>query len=158
MKGEFMDSTYVQTTSDLTLYQIIGTILFIIFIVIFILAIMKAVKFSKHKPGMNNNRRRTKFIELEKDFRWRRLKVAYLISSVLIILIVIGITYTQDTQAPLQTYQDFREERALERIGTIFGMIVTTLVLWGGYFVVLPFVYKFMVSIKGYLHNPDSKK
>lgn len=151
-----MDSSYTQTSSDLPAIQAVNTVLFIILIVVAVIAIVTIVKFSKHKPGMKVSPYKAKFIELEKDFRWRRLKVVYLIASVLIVFAVIGMTYGEDMRAPLQTYQDFQEERAMDRMGTAFSAIATTLVLWGGYFVTLPLIHRFVVGTKTYFRDPSA--
>jgi len=153
-----MDSSYTQTSSDLSAIQAVNTVLFIVLIIVAIIAVVTVVKFSKHKPGIKVTPYRAKFIELEKDFRWRRLKVVYLIASVLIVFAVIGMTYSEDMRAPLQTYQDFQEERAMDRMGTAFSAIVTTLLLWGGYFLALPLVHRFMGGTKRYLSDTGSKR
>lgn len=153
-----MDSSYTQTSSDLPTIQAVNTVLFIVLIVVAIIAIVTIVKFSKHKPGMKVSPYKAKFVELEKDFRWRRLKVVYLIVSVLIVFAVIGMTYGEDMRAPLQTYQDFQEERAMDRMGTAFSAIVATLVLWGGYFVALPLIHRLVAGTKTYLSDPGATK
>lgn len=147
-----MDSIFrSQATSGLPEYQAINTVLFIILMVIATAALANIIRFSKPRPGKRTDPFKIKFIELEKDFRWRRMKVVYIVASVVIISIVIGASYGTDTQAQLQTIYDFEVERANDRAEAAFMGILTTLFLWGGYFVFMPTTYKLLMKAKQYL-------
>lgn len=151
-----MYSTYPpQATSGLSEYQAINTVLFITLIVITLIALISIIRFSKLKPSSQAEPFKARFIELEKDFGWRRLKVAYLIGSAIVILSVIGISYGTDVRAPLQTIYDFEVERAEDRMGTAFTAIITTLLLWAGYFLLLPLIFQAISKTKKYLRKPN---
>ena len=148
--------TFQQATSGLSEYQAINTVLFIVLIALVFIAIFSVVRYTKRRPN-DAKSRRSRFIELEKDYKWRRLKVVYLITSILILLIVIGASHGTDTQGICQTIYDFQVERAEARMGVAFWAIVMSLVLWAGYFLVLPAIYRFISGIKNYLSKTDVK-
>ena len=151
-----MDSSYApQVTSGLAEYRTVGSILFIVFIMVILIAFFNVLKFHKRRPGARVGPIKAMFAELEKSFRWRRLKVTYLAISIAILLLVIATSYGMDAQAPLQTAYAFEVERATARIQTVIALIVTTLLLWMCYFIVLPFIYKSILNTKSYLHNQD---
>ena len=148
--------TFEQATSGLSEYQAVNAALFIVLIVLVFVAIFSAVRYTKRRPN-DAKSRRAMFIELEKGYRWRRLKVAYLVTSILILLIVIGTSYGIDARGICQTIYDFEVERAKARMGVAFWAILTTLALWVGYFLVLPTVYRFIGGTKKYLSKTDTK-
>lgn len=148
--------TFDQATSGLSEYQAVNAALFIVLIVLVSVAIFSVVRYTKRRPN-DAKSLRVMFIELEKDYRWRRLKVAYLIASILILLIVIGASYGTDAQGICQTIYDFEVERAKARMGVAFWAILTTLVLWAGYFLILPTIYRFIKNTKKYLSNNPGK-
>ena len=146
--------TFEQATSGLSEYQVVNTILFIVLIAFILIAIFNVARYTKRKTK-DPKSRRSMFIELEKDYRWRRLKVVYLIASIIILLIVIGASYGTDTQRMCQTIYDFEVERAEARMGVALWAIMTTLILWIGYFLILPAVYRLIKNTKKYLTNQD---
>lgn len=151
-----MDSMYPsQATSGLSEYQAINTVLFIILILIGLIALVNIIRFSNHTSGKHIGPLKAKFIELEDKFRWRRVKVLYLVLSAVVILTVIGTSYGTDVRAPLQTLYDFEVERAKDRMGSALLAIVTILFLWGAYFLVLPIVYRSISKTGKYLGNPE---
>ena len=148
--------TFQQATSGLSEYQAINAVLFIVLIALVFTAVLTVVRYTKRRPTDAKSRRAT-FIELEKNYRWRRLKVVYLIASILILLIVIGASYGTDVQGICQTIYDFEVERAKARMGAALLAIVMSLVLWAGYFLVLPTIYRFISGTKNYLSKTDVK-
>lgn len=154
MIGDFVNCpAFQQATSGLTEYQAINTVLFIVLIGLIVAALINIVRYTKHNPNGHTGPLRAKFIELEKDYKWRRLKVAYLVFSVIVILIFIGASYGSDTQGVCQTIYAFEVERAGARMGVAIGAIVVTGLLWGGYFVVLPAFYRFTKGLSKYLRK-----
>ena len=143
--------TFQQATSGLTEYQAINTVLFIVLTGLIVAALINIVRYTKHNPKAHTGPLRARFIELEKDYKWRRLKVAYLVLSVIVILIFIGASYGTDTQGVCQTTYAFEVERAGARMGVAIGAIFATALLWGGYFALLPHIYKMMNNTINYL-------
>lgn len=146
--------TFQQATSGLTEYQAINAVLFIVLIGLIVAALINIVRYTKHNPTGHTGPLRAKFIELEKDYKWRRLKVAYLVFSVIVILIFIGASYGTDTQGVCQTIYDYEVERAEARMAVAISAIVAVGLLWGGYFIALPAIHKSVGWLKGYLRKP----
>ena len=152
MRGDFVNCpAFQQATSGLTEYQAINTVLFITLIGLIIIAFLNIVRYTRRGSSRHIGPLRAKFIELEKDYKWRRLKVAYLVFSVIVILIFIGASYGTDTQRVCQTIYAFEVERAGARMGVAIGAIFATALLWGGYFALLPHIYKMMNNAINYL-------
>lgn len=145
-----------QSTDSLASYQLINAVLFIILIVMILAVMSTIIKSGRLKKGKSNDKLNEKFVELEKDYRWRRLKSIYAIITVVIILGVIGVVYGSGAQVP--PYANFEIERAADRTGTAFAAIVTTLILWWSYFYILPKLFGLICKSKEYLRNPNKDK
>ncbi len=138
---------YSNTAQQLQNQQAINTVLFIVMIALAVFAIINVVRVSKRNKMLK---------ALEKDVSWRRLKVSYLLFSVIVLFLVIGGTYDNDMQAPLQTYADFQLERAVDRSNTAALSIFVILVLWSCYYLVLPHLLRLIRGGKRYLSDGES--
>lgn len=131
-----------------------NVIAFLVWIILVFLAVRSILRLGKEAPGKRLKPARKRFVELEKDYKWRRLKVSYLVFGALVMFIVIGTTYQPGEQAPLQTLSDYRLEESQARFDTIMNLLLTTLVLWGAYRFLMPKFYGYYKGMQAYLKAP----
>jgi hypothetical protein len=136
------------TNSSLMTYKYVNTIAFLALITVTLIAVRLILRLGNEMSG------KKRFIELEKDYKWRRLKVAYLITGAFVMLIVIALSYGPGEIAPLQTRYDFELEKAEASLTTITHLFLTITILWLIYRFLLPLAYRGILRIKVYLQKP----
>jgi hypothetical protein len=148
-----------QATLDLLSQQRTANIIaFAILLIVFLSVLRSILRLGKEElPGKRLKPAKKRFMELEKDYKWRRLKVIYLMIGVLSIFIVIGMSYGQDERAALQTLDEFELERAEARFETIGNALVTVLILWAVYRFSMPGFYERLKNFRAYLSPPADK-
>lgn len=131
-----------------------NVIAFLIWMIAVYLTVRSILRLGKEVPGKQLRSARKRFVELEKDYKWRRLKMVYLVWGLLVMFVVIAATYQPGEQAPLQTLSDYKLEEAQARFDTIMNLLLTTLVLWGVYRFLLPKFYEYYRGLRAYLKAP----
>ena len=129
-------------------------IAFLVLVIVVYLTVRSILRLGKEIPGKRLKPPRKRFVELEKDYKWRRLKVGYLVFGLFIMLLVIAATYQPGERAPLQSLGNYRLEEAQERFDTIISLILTTLILWGAYRFLMPKLYEYHKGLRAYLKAP----
>lgn len=94
-----------------------------------------------------------RFVELEKDYKWRRLKVVYFALTPLVLFTVAGITYGANSRGALQSQYDYQLERASDRFNTMFCLTITLLLLWTFYRYFLPRAYYYLSRLFRYMRT-----
>lgn len=135
MNGDIQNTA---TSSEVAAAQIASTIAFLIFIIVLVLAARSIMRLGRKTS-------KGSFVELEKDYRWRRLKTVYCVLSVVSLFIVALASY-----GPAAGYL-YEVDRAEARLSTIIALLITVVAIWSVYRFLMPYLYKKFLSIKNYV-------
>lgn len=143
----------MEAVNDLPLYQALNTAAFLIFLIALYLLVRSVSRLGHQKEGRAMKSSQKRFVALEKDYRWRRVKVAYFALTPLVLFVVTGVTYGTDGRGILQSQYDYQLERASDRFNTIFCLLITLLLLWAFYRYFLPQVYHLLSRLIRYMRS-----
>ena len=141
-----MNLLLAQTAHDLALQNLVNTACFILLLYV-TFRVGRAVMRSGIAPKRTQKPSEKLLIELEKDYRWRRIKIMYLLAGLGVMLLVAGLAYGADEYTAtgfIQPTALYHLERAQDRFWAIGCMFITLGLLWVCYRQWLPRLYVYV--------------
>lgn len=138
-----MHPSATQLQNDLTIQTTLNAGAFIILLLVAAI-VTRYIILSGRESNKSQKPSKQLLVQLESDHQWRRIKVGYLVISLIALLLVAATTYQPGELLPSQTITSLELAQARSRFQVVGNLFVALGVVWATYRYGLPRLYRYL--------------